>query len=154
MGWSVSKSSIRRIARRTVMKTITATHNAVYRSSGGRFGGRMNGTPVLLLTTTGRKSGKRRTTPLLYVCDAESIVVVASNGGSDYTPAWWLNLRSHPEAEIELGREHRRVRARQASPAERARLWPEFTSRFSAYARYASRTAREIPVVILDPRSS
>jgi deazaflavin-dependent oxidoreductase (nitroreductase family) len=136
------------------MKTITATHNAVYRGSGGRFGGRMNGMPVLLLTAKGRKSGKSRTTPLLYVRDGEAIVVVASNGGSDYVPAWWLNLRSNPEAEIELGRGRTRVSARKASSAERARLWPEFTSRFSAYAKYATRTAREIPVVILEPRSS
>ena len=136
------------------MKTITATHNAVYRASGGRFGGRMNGMPVLLLTTKGRKSGKSRTAPLLYVRDGGTIVVVASNGGSDYVPAWWLNLRSNPEAEIELGRERTRVSGRKASPAEHARLWPEFTSRFSVYAKYASRTARAIPVVILELRSS
>ena len=87
-----------------------------------------------------------------FLPDGDALVVVASNGGSDYVPAWWLNLRSNPEAEIELGRERTRVRAREASPAERARLWPEFTSRVSAYAKYATRTAREIPVVILTPR--
>jgi deazaflavin-dependent oxidoreductase (nitroreductase family) len=135
------------------MKTIAATHNATYRVSGGRLGGRMNGVPVLLLTTTGRKSGKPRTAPLLFVRDGETIVVVASNGGSDYVPAWWLNLRANPEAEIELGRVRTHVKAREASPAERARLWPEFTSRFAAYATYAARTAREIPVVILERRS-
>ena len=136
------------------MKTITGTHTAVYRASGGRFGGRINGMPVLLLTAKGRKSGKSRTTPLLYVRDGDTIVVVGSNGGSDYVPAWLLNLRSNPEAEIELGRARTRVSARKASPAERAQLWPEFTSRFAAYAKYATRTAREIPVVILTPRSS
>ena len=136
------------------MKTLTGTHNTAYRASGGRVGGRMNGMPVLLLITKGRKSGKSRTTPLLYVRAADTLVVVASNGGSDYIPAWWLNLRSDPEAEVELGRRHILVKAREASPEENARLWPEFTSRFSAYAKYSTRTAREIPVVILEPRSS
>jgi deazaflavin-dependent oxidoreductase (nitroreductase family) len=135
------------------MKTLTVLHNALYRAIGGRVAGRMKGMPVLLLTTKGRKSGKPRTTPLLYLRDGERIVVVASNGGSDYVPAWWLNLRSSPDATIELGRARTRVSAREASPDERARLWPEFTSRFSGYARYATRTAREIPVVILEPRS-
>ncbi len=136
------------------MRTVSSTHNALYRSSGGRISGRMVGMPVLLLVTKGRRSGKRRTTPLLYLEHGDAIVVVASNGGSDYIPAWWLNLRSNPDAEVEIGREHRLVSARKASPAERARLWPEFTSRFPGYASYATRTAREIPVVILEPRQS
>ena len=134
------------------MKTVSGTHSALYRASGGRIGGRMLGMPVLLLITHGRRSGKSRTIPLLYVRDGDSIVVVASNGGSDYVPAWWLNLRSNPDAEVEIGRGRTRVTARKASPDERARLWPEFTSRFSGYAKYATRTVREIPVVILEPR--
>ena len=80
------------------------------------------------------------------------MVVVASNGGSDYVPAWWLNLRANPDAEVEIGRGRTRVTARKASSAERARLWPQFTSRFSGYAEYAIRAAREIPVVVLEPR--
>jgi deazaflavin-dependent oxidoreductase (nitroreductase family) len=134
------------------MKTMSSTHNALYRASGGRIGGRMQGMPVLLLNTTGRRSGKSRTTPLLYIRDDATFVVVGSNGGSSYVPAWWLNLRSSPEAEIEVGREHIRITARKASPDERARLWPEFTSRYAGYAKYATRTEREIPVVILVPR--
>jgi deazaflavin-dependent oxidoreductase (nitroreductase family) len=140
--------------RRVFLKTIGATHNAVYRASGGRIGGKIQGMPVLLLTTTGRKSGKSRTTPLLFIRDGDSVVVVASNGGSDSFPSWWLNLRSNPAAEIEIGRERTRVTARKASPEERARLWPEFTSRYAGYAKYATRTERVIPVVILDPVSS
>jgi deazaflavin-dependent oxidoreductase (nitroreductase family) len=154
MARSLSRTSIRRLGRRAVMKTITELHNGFYRASGGRLGGQIKGMPVLLLITKGRKSGKRRTTPLLYLRDGERIVVVGSNGGSTYVPGWWLNLRGDPEAEIELGSAHIRVSARKASPAERARLWPEFTSRFQGYATYASRTTREIPVVILEPRSS
>jgi F420H(2)-dependent quinone reductase len=134
------------------MKSISGTHNALYRASGGRIGGRLLGMPVLLLITKGRRSGKPRIIPLLYLCDGEALVVVASNGGSDYVPAWWLNLRANPDAEVEIGRGRTRVRARQASPSEHARLWPEFTSRVSAYADYANRTTREIPVVMLEPR--
>jgi F420H(2)-dependent quinone reductase len=134
------------------MKTMSATHNALYRASAGRIGGRMQGMPVLLLTTTGRRSGRARTTPLLFIRDGGTFVVVGSNGGSDYVPAWWLNLRSRPEAEIEVGRERTPVSARKASPDEHARLWPEFASQYAGYATYAARTEREIPVVILEPR--
>ena len=108
--------------------------------------------PVLLLTTTGRRSGKSRTTPLLYVRDGSAFVVVASNGGSDYTPGWWLNLQSDPQAEVEIGRVRTRVAARKASPAEHGRLWATFTAGFRGYAKYATKTAREIPVVMLEPR--
>jgi deazaflavin-dependent oxidoreductase (nitroreductase family) len=135
------------------MKTVGVTHNAVYRTSGGRVGGKIQGMPVLLLTTTGRKSGKSRTTPLLFVRDGDTVVIVASNGGSDSFPSWWFNLQSEPAAEIEIGPEHTRVTAREASPEERARLWPEFTSRYQGYAKYATRTERVIPVVILAPVS-
>jgi deazaflavin-dependent oxidoreductase (nitroreductase family) len=151
-GRIVSSTSIRRRGRRAFMKTIGAAHKALYRATGGRFGGRVQGMQVLLLTTKGRRSGKSRTSPLLFLRDRDALVVVASNGGSDYVPAWWLNLQSNPDAEIEIGREHSWVVAREASPDERARLWPEFTSHYGGYATYATRTAREIPVVILEPR--
>jgi F420H(2)-dependent quinone reductase len=134
------------------MKSASGMHTALYRASGGRIGSRMVGMPVLLLTTTGRRSGKSRTTPLLYVREGDAIVVVASNGGSDYVPAWWLNLLSDPHAEVEIGRARTCVTARKASPEEHPRLWREFTSAFSGYAKYATKTAREIPVVLLEPR--
>ncbi len=133
------------------MKAVSGAHTALYRRSGGRIAGRMVGMPVLLLVTRGRRSGKSRVTPLLYVPDGEAFVVVGSNGGSDYVPAWCLNLRTNHVAEVEIGRARTPVTAREASRDERARLWPEFTSRFSGYADYATRTAREIPVVILEP---
>jgi F420H(2)-dependent quinone reductase len=148
----MTKMSPRRLARRAFMKTASATHTAIYRSSGGRVGGRMAGMPVLLLTTTGRRSGKSRTTPLLFVRDGHAWVVVGSNGGSDYIPAWWLNLRSNPDGQVEVGRERIPVVAHKASAGERARLWPEFTSQYAGYAKYAARAPREIPVVILEPR--
>ena len=144
--------SIRMSGRRALMKSISATHNAVYRLSGGRIGGGIKGLPVLLLITRGRRSGKSRTIPLLYIREGDAMVVVGSNGGSDYVPAWWLNLRANPDAEVEIGRERTPVTARKAYPAERARLWPEFTAHFSGYAEYAKRAAREISVVMLEPR--
>jgi len=87
----------------------------------------MKGMPVLFLISTGRRPGKRRTVPLPYIRDGEAIVVVASNGGSGYVPCWWLNLRASPEAGVEFGRGRTRVRAREASSAEHARLRPEVT---------------------------
>ena len=134
------------------MKCASGMHTALYRASGGRIASGFQGMPVLLLTTTGRRSGKSRTTPLLYVRDGDAFVVVASNGGSDYTPGWWLNLRSDPHAEVEIGRIRTRVTARKASPEEHGRLWAAFTAGFPGYAKYATKTAREIPVVMLEPR--
>lgn len=133
------------------MKTLSVVHNALYRTSGGRVGGRIKGMPVLLLTTTGRKSGKRRVNPLLYVRDAENVVVVASNGGSASSPAWWLNLEADPSAEIEIGRRRLKVTAQRATGTERDRLWTEFTARYDGYATYATRTERDIPIVVLTP---
>jgi F420H(2)-dependent quinone reductase len=103
------------------------------------------------LTTIGRKTGKERTTPLVFVRDEDDLVVVASNGGMDWYPAWWLNLRRQPAAVIEIGRERRAVTAGKADPERRARLWPEFTTAYPGYLRYQARTAREIPLVILHP---
>ena len=150
----MTSSPLRRRARRIFMKGMVATHNFVYRRSGGKIGGRMQKLPVLLLTTTGRKSGKSRTTPLLFVRDGADVIVVASNGGSPTAPAWWLNLQSEPSAEIEIGRDRARVRARKASPEERARLWPLLTAGYAGYDTYVTRTTRTIPVVILEPVTS
>lgn len=144
--------SDRQRARRAFLKTVGGLHSAVYRASGGKLGARVQGMQVLLLTTTGRKSGKTRTTPLLFLREGTEIVVVASNGGSDSAPGWWLNLRAKPSAQIEIGRHRINVEARKASPEERARLWPRFTAGYGGYAKYAARTPREIPVVILTPR--
>lgn len=109
--------------------------------------------PVLLLTTTGRRSGKRRTTPLTFLRDGTDLVVIASNGGSDRTPDWALNLQQDPRAIVEIGAEKQAVTARTASAAERERLWVEVTAAYSGYARYQERTTREIPVLLLSPLS-
>ncbi len=133
------------------MRSGSGVHTAVYRATGGRVAGEAGNLPVLLLTTTGRRSGKQRTTPLLYVRDGDDLVVVASNGGRDWFPAWWLNLQQHPDAVVELGRERREVSATKADPEQRARFWPKFTGAYPGYLDYQARTAREIPLVILHP---
>ena len=111
----------------------------------------MVGAPVLLLTTTGRKTGRRHTIPLLYLEDGENFVVVASNGGAPRHPAWWSNLRADPEANVEIGGRELRARAQKASPEEKEWLWPRLVAMYGAYENYQRRTDREIPVVILRP---
>jgi deazaflavin-dependent oxidoreductase (nitroreductase family) len=107
--------------------------------------------PVLVLTTTGCRSAREHATPLTFFRDGSDVVVIASNGGADRHPDWFLNLRLTPQAVIEIGAEKLEVRARTASAEERARLWVTITATFGLYARYQDRTTREIPVVILTP---
>ena len=111
----------------------------------------MRGAPVLLLTTTGRKSGKARTAPVLYLRDGNDFITVASNGGKDSPPSWWRNLQNHSEAWIQVKKEKIRVTARKANSEEKARLWPMVVKMYSGYAGYQKRTKRVIPVVILTP---
>ena len=107
--------------------------------------------PVLLLTTTGRRTGRSRTTPLTYLRDGDALVLVASAGGSDRAPAWSLNLDADPDVIVRRGGRAERRLARRASAEERDRLWPEITATYRGYARYQARTAREIPVYLLEP---
>lgn len=134
----------------TAQKWATKLHVALFRRTGGRFGGTLAGGPVLLLGHTGRKSGQKRTTPLLYLRDGEDLVIVASNGGAAKHPVWWLNLVTEPEASVEVGQEAWRVRAREAEPGERARLWPRLVEMYGGYAEYQKKTDREIPVIFLE----
>lgn len=127
-------------------------HVALFRASGGRVGGRLRKSlPVLLLTTTGRKSGKPRTTPLLYVEDDGTYVIVASVGGAPNDPAWYLNLGADPHATIQIGPQTIAVSARTATPEERTRLWALATGMYPGYDDYQARTSREIPLVVLTP---
>jgi F420H(2)-dependent quinone reductase len=132
-----------------LQRLITRLHVGLYRASNGRVGGKLWGLRILLLTTTGRKTGNPRTTPLCYLADSDTFVVVASNGGAARNPAWWLNLQHTPEASVETGLSRRRVTARVATPEERARLWAEITAIAPGYLKYQARTEREIPLVIL-----
>jgi deazaflavin-dependent oxidoreductase (nitroreductase family) len=147
-----SETTARRLLVRSATRYLGALHRVLYRVSGGRIGGRLWDLPVVLLTTTGRKSGKQRTVPLCSLRDGDDVVVIASYGGLDQPPAWWLNLEANPHAELLTGRTRRTVTARNAAPDERARLWAEVTARAPGYLAYERRTTREIPVVILQPR--
>ena len=123
----------------------------VYRLTRGRLMGRVGKAPVLLLTTTGRKSGQRRTAPVLYMRDGERVVVIGSNAGNPRPPAWALNLKVNPDADVEIGGDRRRVRARVAEGDERAELWRRMTEEFEGFAAYRERTDRDIAVFVLEP---
>jgi len=138
---------------RWLLALITAIHRWIYRVSGGRIGGRLGRRDMLLLETVGRKTGQQRTTPLLYVPDGSRFVVVASNAGDDRDPAWWLNLKQRPETTIQVGTQSHRVRARRASEEETQQLWPLLEASYGPYAQYRTRTARSIPVILLEPAS-
>ncbi len=135
---------------RALIRFISVVHRELYRASRGLVGGHTGG-PVLLLTTLGRKSGRSRTTPLLYVQESTNWIVVGSNGGDDRHPAWWLNLKADANATIQVKGKVERVRAREATEEERVALWPRFVEIYSSYETYRSRTSRQIPVVILQP---
>jgi deazaflavin-dependent oxidoreductase (nitroreductase family) len=124
----------------------------LYRRSGGKIGGKMFGAPVLLLTTTGRKSGRSWTVPVMYQIDGDRWVIIASNGGSAKHPAWWLNLRSQPDASVQIGRETYPVTAAETAGEERERLWRRMADMYKGYDGYARKTTREIPVVVLQRR--
>src|SRR4051795_1222943 len=108
----------------------------LYRVTRGRIGGRVGRAPVLLLTTTGRKSGAQRTAPVLYMRDGERLVVIGSNAGNVKAPAWALNLRATPEATVEVGADKRDVRARVAEGEERAELWRRMNDEYSGFEDY------------------
>ena len=124
----------------------------LYRASGGRLMGRVGRAPVLLLTTTGRKSGQRRTAPVVYLADGERLAVIGSNAGHSRPPAWSLNLKANPEAEVEVGRKRQPVRARVAEGEERADLWRKHNEQYSGFDEYEARTDRDIAVFVLEPR--
>ncbi len=123
----------------------------LYRLSGGRIGGRVGRAPVLLLTTTGRKSGQARTAPVLYLADGERFTVIGSNAGNTRAPAWSLNLKANPEAGVEVGRRKVPVRARVAEGEERADLWRRHNEQYAGFDDYEARTGREIAVFVLEP---
>jgi deazaflavin-dependent oxidoreductase (nitroreductase family) len=146
-----SVSAVRQKLRRWAIRAVSTAHLAAYRVSRGRVLGSVVGMPVLLLTTTGRRSGKARTTPLTFFRDGTDLVVIASNGGADRPPAWSLNLQQTPLAVVEIETDSFVVRARAASEQERERLWVVITAAYAGYGRYQERTTRRIPVVLLTP---
>jgi deazaflavin-dependent oxidoreductase (nitroreductase family) len=136
----------------TIAKPLSLFHAAVYRASGGRIGRSGFGMPVVILETTGRKTGKKRTTTLTSpVQDGETVVLVASYGGDDRHPMWYLNLLDEPKVELTIHGKTRPMTARVASAAEKKELWPRVVAAYKGYAQYQTRTERDIPLVLLEP---
>jgi F420H(2)-dependent quinone reductase len=129
-------------------------HTLAYRATRGLVGHRIPGlrAPILLLEHVGARSGRRRTSPLLYIPDGESYAIVASKGGHPRNPAWYHNLLAHPEVTVQVGSARKPVRARVASGEERERLWRRAVDLYPPYAAYQERTERRIPLVVLEPR--
>jgi deazaflavin-dependent oxidoreductase (nitroreductase family) len=135
------------------LKTMNLVHKGLLAVTGGRFGWTVAGMPALELTTTGRRSGEPRTVWLTSpVREGAALVIVASRGGDDNAPAWFLNLVDQPDVQVRLqGKEFEPMRARVATAEERERLWPEVVAGYSGYAAYQRKTEREIPLVLLEP---
>jgi deazaflavin-dependent oxidoreductase (nitroreductase family) len=127
-----------------------ADHMRRYLETNGEDGHIWNGVPTLLLTTTGRRSGKPKTLPLIYGRDGERTIVVASRGGSEQHPVWYRNLVEQPAVHVQVAADRFAARARTAGPEERRRLWPLMAKIWPAYNDYQAKTTREIPVVILE----
>lgn len=128
----------------------------LYRLSGGRIGGKVGRAPVLLLTSTGRRSGQLRTAPVVYLADGDNVVLIDTNAGNAKIPAWSLNLEANPEAEVELGRKRRKVRARVAEGEERADLWRRHNEQYAGFDDYKEKLGpnRRISVFVLEPAPS
>lgn len=141
----------RDVRMKKLFQFILAIFTFLYRLTNGRLGGQVQGLQVLLLTTVGRKTGKKRTTPLGYFIDNGSYIVIASNAGFDTNPAWFYNLRTNPRVMIELGDQKMEAEAEIAGPKRRDPLWGRLISLAPGYANYSKKTNREIPMVVLHP---
>jgi deazaflavin-dependent oxidoreductase (nitroreductase family) len=137
--------------RDEVVRRRSRIHRVLYRLSGGVVGRRLVDNDMLLLTTIGRRSGAPHTVPLLYLRNGEGWVVIASYGGRDRHPAWYLNLVDRPGVEVQISRRHFEAKARTATDEERAYWWPLVVDAYGDYAVYQTRTKRVIPVVLLAP---
>jgi deazaflavin-dependent oxidoreductase (nitroreductase family) len=124
----------------------------LYRASKGRLFGQIAGTPVLLLTTVGRRSGQPRTVPVVYLPDGDRMIVIGSNAGHERAPAWALNLEANSLADVQTGGDRRKVQARIAEGEERAELWQKMNEQYSGFDDYSARTTRDIRLFVLDPR--
>jgi deazaflavin-dependent oxidoreductase (nitroreductase family) len=145
-------STVVAVWKDAIFRVGTGIHRLLLRATGGRVFGRLAGMPVVLLTTTGRQTGRRRTTVLTTpVHDDGCVVLVASYGGDDRHPAWFLNLREDPAVTVEMKGRSRPMRARIATDDEKQELWPRILSAYGGYGGYQRRTGRDIPVVLLEP---
>ena len=134
-----------------VLKVANGLHVTLYRMSDGKFANKIANLPILLITTFGRKSGKPHTNPVVYVKDGQDYLVSATNGGSDTDPGWYLNLKTRPEAKIEVGDTTFNVRAVITESEERTRLYEKFKAASSNFVKYEQGTSRVLPVIRLTP---
>jgi deazaflavin-dependent oxidoreductase (nitroreductase family) len=124
----------------------------LYRLSRGRIGGKVGKAPVLLLTSTGRRSGQQRTAPVLFMKDGANVVVIGSNAGNTNEPGWSYNLKANPEAAVEIRGDRRTVHARVADGEERERLWKAMNAEYEGFEDYEAKTSRNIALFVLEPR--
>ena len=135
-----------------MFKFMNAVHRTIFTATNGKLMGKFYGMPVVMLTTTGRKSGQPRTHMLTSpVREGDKVVLVASKGGDPKHPMWFLNLRDNPNVEATYDGKRRKMHARVASPEEKERLWPQVVAGYKGYAEYQTKTTRDIPLVILEP---
>jgi deazaflavin-dependent oxidoreductase (nitroreductase family) len=137
--------------RTAIVRATCQDHLRQYVESNGEEGYVFRGVPILILTTTGWKSGEQRRVPLMFGRDGDNYLLVASLGGASEDPYWYRNLVANPDAELQVKAEHIKVRARTATPQERPRLWATMAELYPTYEDYRTRTTREIPVVVLEP---
>lgn len=134
------------------IRWMTKANTWVYRATGGRVGGKfMRGAPVCLITTIGRKSGQKRTVALIYLQEGEDVILVASKGGMEHHPQWYLNMEANPDVEVEIGTTITPMKARRASDEEKSAYWPKLVEIYPDYDDYQARTTRNIPVMVLSP---
>jgi deazaflavin-dependent oxidoreductase (nitroreductase family) len=136
---------------RSVGRVVYKMHRLVYKLTGGKVGQKFEGRQILLLTTTGRKTGQQRTQPLLFYPHGDEWVVVGSNGGRPETPAWVFNIEADAKVTVQLGKRTSQAKARIVTGAEREDLWPKLTKYYPGWAHYTTLTDREMPVVLLSP---
>ena len=137
---------------KAIIKWMSRLNTWAYKATKGKVGGKfLKGAPVALLTTTGRKTGEPRVSPLLYLREGNRVILVASQGGAATNPMWYLNLKANPKVTVQIKDEVLALTARDATEAERAEYWPKLTAMYSSFDDYQSWTDRVIPVVICDP---
>lgn len=135
---------------RWLLALVTRLQRFLYLKTDGAIGASIGGMQILLLTSVGRRTGHQRITPLLFIEDGDTFVVVASNAGDDRHPGWWLNLQTTPQARVQVRGDHHEVVARRADPNEAERLWPALVEAYRPYEDYRRRTDRDIPIVLLE----
>lgn len=143
---------LRRPAMRPVTRAVSGLHSAAYRVSGGKAQNPKY--PTMLLTVTGRKTGKSRTVPLIYIEDGDRFVIAAAYSGSDTDPVWWLNVKANPSAQVQVRETTVPVNATEADADERDELWRRLVQMYPYFADYETRTTRQIPVIVLTPTAT